>query len=170
MLWLDILSLKGFYMGMRIDFRKFTVNKSLHTVSSSPFLTPIFYKHISPKNRKWRKKINVFFYSKIAGKDLIMGVDNLNFEKQPATSPEYEKLLFLQKGCFTLQQSRITKIHWGWERAPRPICFCENCKAFLRGARQTVLRVTESLQSHHSPIQCFKHLLHWWHSGVTVQE
>lgn len=28
-----------------------------------------------------------------------MGVDNLNFEKQPATSPEYEKLLF-RKGMF----------------------------------------------------------------------
>lgn len=35
-----------------------------------------------------------FFYSKIVDKDFIMGVDNLNFEKQPATSPECEKLLF----------------------------------------------------------------------------
>lgn len=28
-----------------------------------------------------------------------MGVDNLNFEQQPARSPEYEKLLF-RKGMF----------------------------------------------------------------------
>lgn len=45
-----------------------------------------------------KKKINGFFYSKITGKGFIMGVDNLNFEKQPATSPEYEKLF--RKGMF----------------------------------------------------------------------
>lgn len=138
MLWLDILCLKSFYMGIRIDFPKFTVNRSLHTASSSPFLMSIFYKHISSKNRKWRKKLNGFFYSKIAGKGFIMGVDNLNFEKQPAMSPEYEKLLF-RKGMF---QFAAEQNYWGWERAPKSICFCENCKAFLRDARQTVLRVS----------------------------
>lgn len=32
-------------------------------------------------------------------KIFIMAIDNLNFEKQPATSPEYEKLLF-REGMF----------------------------------------------------------------------
>lgn len=46
-----------------------------------------------------KREKKVIFYSKIAGKDFIMGVDNFNFEQQPATSPEYEKLLF-KKGMF----------------------------------------------------------------------
>lgn len=40
------------------------------------------------------EKLNGFFHSKIADKDFIMVVDDLNFEKQPAKSPECEKLLF----------------------------------------------------------------------------
>lgn len=168
MLWLDILSLKSFYMEIRTDFSKFTVNISLHTASSSPFLKSIFYKHISSKNRKWREKKKVFCYSKIADKDFIMGVDNLNFEQQPTMSPEYEKLLF-RKGMvqFAAEQNYEDPLRLG--ESPQNN-LCENCKSVLRGARQTVLRVTESLQSHHSPIQCFKHLLQWWHFGVTVQE
>lgn len=97
------------------------------------------------------KRKKVFFYFKIAGKDFIMGVDNLNFEQQPATSPEYEKLLF-RKGMFEFAAEQNYQDPLRLGGAPRSMCLCENCKAFLRGARQTVLRVTESLQSHHSLI------------------
>lgn len=40
------------------------------------------------------EKLNYFFHSKIADKDFIKVVDDLNFEKPPAKGPEYEKLLF----------------------------------------------------------------------------
>lgn len=88
-----------------------------------------------------------------------MGVDNLNFEQQPTMSPEYEKLLF-RKGMvqFAAEQNYEDPLRLG--ESPQ-INLCENCKSVLRGARETVLRVTESLQSHHSPIQRFKHLLQW---------
>lgn len=45
------------------------------------------------------------FSTKLADNDFIMVVDGLNFEKQPARSPEYEKLLF-HKMMFQIREEQ----------------------------------------------------------------
>lgn len=68
------------------------------------------------------RKLNGFFHPKLADEDFIMVVDGLNFEKQPARSPEYEKLLF----CKVMFQIREEQNH----QDPRRLWNCSQIKLF----------------------------------------